>query len=120
MLDLIARGVDRAAAQQDRQARQTRADQERMVFLYSRLFRNVTASREVVALRSEAEARQMFSNALATADNRLQVEILRAAVDKRWASIVTAFIKVWHDEHPIGKTVDELWTLVLTTGRAAV
>ncbi|MDF3342098.1 hypothetical protein P3H80_32075 [Mycolicibacterium septicum] len=56
----------------------------------------------------------------ARGDNRLQVEILRVAVDNRWGSVVNAFINYWAGEHPIGDTVEELWNLTLTTDRTAV
>lgn len=109
--------VDRAAVEREERERIARATAERIQFLYGRLFGNVVLSPDVRDLRTESQAREMFGLALNTADNRLQVQILRVAVDNRWATVVNAFIKVWAGEHPISKTVQELWDL--TTGRAS-
>ncbi|WP_231975940.1 hypothetical protein, partial [Mycobacterium sp. E2462] len=90
------------------------ATAERINFLYSRLFGRVVPNRVVAALHTENAARELLQCA---DSNLVQVEILRVAVDNRWASVVEAFIKVWDGEHPIAVTVQELWTL--TTGRAS-
>lgn len=119
--DRAARNVDWAAVQRARKAKDARAAVERREFLYGRLFGNAGAGgRDVAALRSEHEARELFSRALSNFDNRLQLQVLRVAVDNRWHAVVSAFIKVWAGEHPIADTVQELWTLTLTTDRAAV
>lgn len=95
-----------------------RANAERIAFLYSRLFGNVAPGRDVAQLRTESQASNMFLRA--RGENRRQVEILRVAIDNRWDSVVNAFIAVWDDEHPIADTVQELWTLIVATGRSAV
>lgn len=120
MAERVAKNVDPAAVEVMRRAEAARRNAERSDFLYGRLFGNVQPNRDVASLRTEDQAREMFRLALENANNLLQVEILRVAVDKRWPSIVTAFIKVWDGEHPIADTVRELWNLTLTTGRSAV
>lgn len=120
MADWAAKNVDPAAVEVMRRAEAARATAERVDFLYGRLFGNVQPNRDVACLRTEDQAREMFGVALENANNLLQVEILRVAVDNRWPSIVTAFIKIWDGEHPIADTVRELWSLTLKTGRSAV
>lgn len=109
--------ADRAAVKRAKQDRAARATAERITFLYSCLFGNVVPGRDVAALRTENTAREMLATAVGSANNLRQVEILRVAVDNRWASVIEAFIKVWDGEHPIAATVQELWNL--TTGRAS-
>jgi hypothetical protein len=116
--DQAAKYIDWAAVERAKKAEDARAAVERRDFLYGRLFGGGGGGRDVAALRSEHEAQELFSRALSNFDNRLQVQVLRVAVDNRWPSVVSAFIKVWAGEHPIADTVQELWTL--TTGRAAV
>jgi hypothetical protein len=96
--------------------RTARVNAERREFLHSRLFQNATLSGDVARLRAEDGAREMLRRAFESADNHRQIEILRVAVDNRWASVLNAFIKAWDGEHPISDTVRELWTLT-TTGR---
>ncbi|MEE2853506.1 MAG: hypothetical protein VX424_12755 [Actinomycetota bacterium] len=110
--------VDRAAVERMTKERTAQATAERIAFLYSRLFGNVAPGRDVEDLRTENEAREMFTTALGSADNLRQVEILRVAVDNRWANVVNAFIKAWDGEHPISAAAQELWNLT-TTGRAS-
>jgi hypothetical protein len=118
--DRAAKRVDWAAAERAEKAESERAAAERREHLYFRLFGSVRGNRLVEALRSEAEARELFKKAILNADVDLQIQILRVAVDNRWHAVVTAFIKQWTDEHGIAATVEELWSLILTTGRAAV
>jgi hypothetical protein len=119
MVDRVSRNVDWAAVERARKAEDARAAVERREFLYGRLFDRTRGGRDVAALSSERDAQELFSRAVSSFDNRLQVQVLHVAVDNRWASIVTAFIKIW-DEHPIAKTVQELWSLTPSTGRSAV
>lgn len=106
--------VDHAAVKRAEQDRAAQATAERIKFLYSRLFGRVVPNRVVAALHTENAARELLQSA---DSNLIQVEILRVAVDNRWASVVEAFIKVWDGEHPIAATAQELWNL--TTGRAS-
>lgn len=111
IVERVARNVDRAAVERAEQVHAARTTAERITFLHSRLFGNVVPGGDVAALRTENAAREMLTTALDSANNLRQVEILRVAVDNRWASVVEAFIKVWDGEHPIAATVQELWTL---------
>lgn len=119
LVERAARNVDWAAVERAESERIVRANVERREFLYSRLFRDVSRRRDLAGLRTESAAQELFARALASADDRLQLGILRVAVDHRWRSVVTAFIKHWSYEHPIAVTVEELWTLTLTTSRTA-
>jgi hypothetical protein len=114
IVERCKRQVNRAAVERAEQDRIAQATAERITFLYSRLFGNVVPSRDVAALRTENAAREMLAIALGSADNLRQVEILRVAVDNRWASVVNAFIKAWAGEHPIADTAKELWHLTIT------
>lgn len=119
-MDRVTKQIDWAAAERAKKAEEARAAVERREFLYGRLFDGAGGGQDVAALSSERDARELFSRALSSFDNRLQVQVLRVAVDNQWASIVTAFIKVW-DDHPIARTVQELWSLtILSTGRSSV
>jgi hypothetical protein len=111
LVERVAMNVDRAAVQRDEQERAAQATAERVKFLYGRLFGHVSRGSGVAALRTEDAALKAFGGAVDQANNLLQVEILRVAVDNRWASVVQAFIKVWDGEHPIAATVEELWNL---------
>lgn len=117
----VARNIDWAAVERAKKAEDAHAAVERREFLYGRLFGNAGAGGQAVAaLRIENEAQELFSRAIASFDNRLQIQILRVAVDNRWHSIVSAFMKKWAGEHPIADTVQELWSLTLTISRTAV
>jgi hypothetical protein len=116
LTERVARNVDHEAVERAERERTARVNAERREFLYDQLFRNVFPNRDVESLRTEAAASEMLSRAVYV-DNRLQVEILRLAVDNQWSSVVEAFVKHWA-EHPIAYTVLELWTL--TRGRDAV
>jgi len=105
--------VDHEAVKRAEQDRAAQATAERIKFLYSRLFGKVVHNRVAAALHTENAARELLQSA---DSNLMQVEILRVAVDNRWASVVEAFVKVWDGKHPIAATVQELWNL--TTGRA--
>ncbi|WP_133057954.1 hypothetical protein [Mycolicibacterium vulneris] len=107
----VAMNVDRAAVQRAEQERAAQATAERIAFLYGRLFGNVSLGSIAAGLRAEDAALQAFGGAVDQANNLLQVEILRVAIDKRWTSVVKAFIKIYDGEHPIAATVQELWNL---------
>lgn len=111
MLDRVKAKIDPAAVRRIEQERAAQATAERIKFLYGRLFGHVSRGSIVTGLRTEDAALKAFGGAVDQANNLLQVEILRVAVDKRWASVVKAFIKVWDGEHPIAATVQELWNL---------
>lgn len=119
IVERVARNVDRAAVNRAEGERIMRVNVERRELLYSRLFQNVPAGADVTGLRTESAAQELFARALACSDSRLQVAILRAAIDNRWGSIVRAFVKTW-DDHPTANTAQELWNLTLTTGRPTV
>jgi hypothetical protein len=117
IVEHVARNVDRAVVERAERDLTAQATAERIAFLYSRLFGNVAVGGDVARLRTENEASTMLRRAVASADNLLQVKILRLALDNRWATVVNAFIKVW-DEHPISDTVQELWALITGRGTA--
>ncbi len=119
VLHWAAMNVDRAAVERNERIRAARAAEERQKFLYSRLFQHVTPNRDVAGLRTEGQANDMYRRAPG-GDTPLQLQILRVAIDNRWGSVVNAFIKTWAGEHPIANTVQELWNLTVSTGRAAV
>ncbi|MFL0294218.1 hypothetical protein ACJH6J_24705 [Mycobacterium sp. SMC-18] len=110
--------IDHETVERSERERAANAAEERRKYLYARLFQHVTPTRDVAGLRTESQASDMFLRA--RGENLLQIAILRVAVDNRWGSVVTAFIKLWDGEHPIAGTVQELWNLTLTTGRSAV
>ncbi|WP_221043173.1 hypothetical protein [Mycobacterium senriense] len=117
-MERVARNVDRAAVEHAEKKQAARATAERIEFLYRRLFGKVSVGTQVAALRTENAALQDFGRAVDQANNRLQVAILRVAIDNRWATVVNAFINLWDGEHPIADTAKELWHLT-TTGRAS-
>lgn len=118
--DRVAIEVDHAEVERASREQTARENAERREFLYGRLFGNVALDRDVSCLRTESAATELLrSSVRGDFDNRRQVQILRVAVDNRWASVVHAFIKVWNGEHPIAQTVQELWSLTLTTGRTS-
>lgn len=119
-LERVKARIDPAEVARAERERVTAANAERREYLYGRLFRNVTPGRDVARLRTKDAALEMLRRAADNADNRLQVQILRVAVDNRWESVVNRFIRIWDGEHPIAQTVAELWSLTLTAGRDAV
>lgn len=120
IIERARRNVDWAAVERAKKAEDARAAVERREFLYGRLFDSAgDPGTDVAGLRSESEAQELFSRAIASFDSPLQIKVLHVAVDNRWTSIVRGFGKVW-DGHPIADTVQELWNLTLTTDRPAV
>jgi hypothetical protein len=118
LVERVVRKVDRAAVKRAEQEEIARTNAERREFLYDQLFRNVSPGRDVLSLLTESTAQELFARALYV-DVQQQIAILQVAVDHRWSSIVTAFIKHWagDPQHPIADTVQELWNL--TTTRSA-
>ena len=117
LLDRVKMKIDSSVVERDRRERAARDTAERIATLRHIVFRNAASNRNVQALTKEAEAARLLTSAGNSADGFLVLGILRAAIDKRWHSVVLAGIR-YFGEHPVADRLQELWNL--NAGRSAV